>query len=160
MALRIAKHRAVASLSLPGGQDRMISSIFPHFPVASLIFLHFLPHFGLPGGRLAHPGRPWWLRHWPLPSGWPLITPGNHMAFLSNFTCGWPQMALARPLTPSMHYTLVWGSFYQFWQTQDNSEEFDLLLTLADTCMNFDPSNALHSGHGFFLPNLVAIGHC
>ena len=33
--------RAVASLSLPGGQDRMISSIFPHFPVASLIFLQF-----------------------------------------------------------------------------------------------------------------------
>ena len=34
--------RAVASLSLPGGQDRMISSIFPHFPVASLIFPQFL----------------------------------------------------------------------------------------------------------------------
>ena len=34
-------NRAVASLSLPGGQDRMISSIFPHFPVASLIFLQF-----------------------------------------------------------------------------------------------------------------------
>ena len=33
--------RAVASLSLPGGQDRMISSIFPHFPVASLIFPQF-----------------------------------------------------------------------------------------------------------------------
>ena len=28
----------VANLSLPGGQDKMISSIFPHFPVASLIF--------------------------------------------------------------------------------------------------------------------------
>ena len=32
-----------------------ISSIFPHFPVffshSSSIFLHFLPHFGLPGGR-------------------------------------------------------------------------------------------------------------
>ena len=33
---------------------------FSHF---SSNFLHFLPHFGLPGGRLAHPGRPW-LRHW------------------------------------------------------------------------------------------------
>ena len=33
--------RAVASLSLPGGQDRMVSSIFPHFPVASLIFPQF-----------------------------------------------------------------------------------------------------------------------
>ena len=30
--------RAVASLSLPDGQDKNISSIFPHFPVCSLIF--------------------------------------------------------------------------------------------------------------------------
>ena len=30
--------RAVASLSLPGGQDKIISSILPHFPVGSLIF--------------------------------------------------------------------------------------------------------------------------
>ena len=30
--------RAVASLSLPVGQDKNISSIFPHFPVVSLIF--------------------------------------------------------------------------------------------------------------------------
>ena len=30
--------RAVASLSLPGGQDKNISPIFPHFPVFSLIF--------------------------------------------------------------------------------------------------------------------------
>ena len=26
--------------------------------------------------------------------------------------------------------------------------------------MTFDPSKALHSGQGFFPPNLVAIGHC
>ena len=26
-------------------------------------FTYFLPHFGPPGGRVAHPGRPW-LRHW------------------------------------------------------------------------------------------------
>ena len=30
--------RAVASLSIPSGQDKNISSIFPHFPVVSLIF--------------------------------------------------------------------------------------------------------------------------
>ena len=56
------RFRAVASLSLPGGQDKNISSIFPHFPLFSHIFLnffHFLPQFGLPGGRLANPGRPW-----------------------------------------------------------------------------------------------------
>ena len=34
--------RVVASLSLPGGQDRNISSIFPHFHVVSLIFPQFI----------------------------------------------------------------------------------------------------------------------
>ena len=33
-----ALHKAIASLSLPGGQDKNISSIFPHFPEGSLIF--------------------------------------------------------------------------------------------------------------------------
>ena len=32
-------------------------------------------------------------------------------------------------------------------------------LTLADTCMTFDPSIALHFGQMFILPTLVAIGH-
>ena len=46
------------------------------------------------------------------------------------------------------------------WWPQGISKEFDLWLTLADPCMTFDPSNGLRSGHGFFLPNLVAIGLC
>ena len=57
--------RTEASLSLLGGQDRNISSIFPHFLVVSHISsncLNFLPYFGLPGGRFAHQERPW-LRH-------------------------------------------------------------------------------------------------
>ena len=33
--------RVIASLSLPGGQDKNISSIFPHFPLVSLNFLKF-----------------------------------------------------------------------------------------------------------------------
>ena len=40
-AANLVMCRAVAGLSLPGGQDRMISSTFPHFPVASLIFPQF-----------------------------------------------------------------------------------------------------------------------
>ena len=32
------EYRTVASLSPPGGQDRSISSICPHFPVFSRIF--------------------------------------------------------------------------------------------------------------------------
>ena len=66
----------------------------------------------------------------------------------------------AWPLTLSMHYTLVWGPFYQIWWPQGISKEFDLCLTLADPCMTFDPVNALRSGQGFIPPNLVAIGHC
>ena len=34
-----------------------------------------------------------------------------------------------------------------------------LWLTPHYPCMTFDPSNALHSGQGFFVPNLVAIEH-
>ena len=51
--------RAVASLSLPGGQERMISSIFPHFPVASLIFPQILFIFFLILVFRVGP----WLRH-------------------------------------------------------------------------------------------------
>ena len=43
------------------------SQISINFSYFILIFssnlIYFLPHFGPPGGRLAHPGRPW-LRHW------------------------------------------------------------------------------------------------
>ena len=39
------------------------------------------------------------------------------------------------------------------------AKQIDIWLTLADLCMTFDPSSALHSDQGFFQPNLVAIGH-
>ena len=61
--------RAVASLTVPGGQEFRFK--FPHFfPQISINFsyffpsnlTYFLPHFGPPGGRVAHPGRHW-LRH-------------------------------------------------------------------------------------------------
>ena len=39
---------------------------------------------------------------------------------------------------PSMHYTLVWGSFCQIWWPQ--AKEFDLWLTLADPYMTSDPA--------------------
>ena len=55
-------NRALASLSLPGGQDKMISSIFPHFFVVSLIFPQFFFFFSSsiwssspPGQALAMP---------------------------------------------------------------------------------------------------------
>ena len=60
-------YRPVASLTVPGGQGfhfphffLKIRSIFLIFPQTLLIFFLI---FGPPGGRLAHPGRPW-LRHW------------------------------------------------------------------------------------------------
>ena len=40
-----------------------LSSFSCSFYHCSSNFPHFLPYFGLPGGRIAHPGRPW-LRHW------------------------------------------------------------------------------------------------
>ena len=71
----------------------------------------------------------------------------------------WPLITRAWPLTPAMCYTLVRGSCYQIWWPLGIYNQFDLSLTLADPYMTFDPSNAFYSGQGFFLPNLVAIGH-
>ena len=39
------------------------------------------------------------------------------------------------------------------------SEQLPLWLTPYYPCMTFDPSNALHSGQGLFVPNLVGIEH-
>ena len=51
----------------PGWARVPLSSFFPeisiNFSYFSSNFTFFLPHFGPPGGRVAHPGRPW-LRHW------------------------------------------------------------------------------------------------
>ena len=51
----------------PGWARVPLSSFFLKFWSIFLIFrqtlLIFFPHFGSPGGRVAHPGRPW-LRHW------------------------------------------------------------------------------------------------
>ena len=59
--------RAVASLAVSGGQEFHLPHFFLKsrlsFIIFPLTFTHFLPHFGPPGGRLAHPGRPL-LRHW------------------------------------------------------------------------------------------------
>ena len=51
----------------PGWARVPLSSFFLKSRLSFLIFpqtfTHCLPHFGTPGGRVAHPGRPW-LRHW------------------------------------------------------------------------------------------------
>ena len=58
----------------PGWARVLLSSFFPqisiNFSYFSWNFTYFLPHFGPPGGQVAHPGRPW-LRHWPPPPGDP-----------------------------------------------------------------------------------------
>ena len=80
LMLRVV-HTAGRSQSLTPGWARykhflnpsLFSCRFSHF---SSNFLHFLPHFGLPGGRLAYPGRPW-LRHWTCPSNFII-----HRAFI------------------------------------------------------------------------------
>ena len=57
----LSKHsRAVASLSLPGGQVKNVASTFLHFPVFSLIFFSiFLIFFLILVVRVGKP----WLRH-------------------------------------------------------------------------------------------------
>ena len=111
-------------------------------------------------------GWPWLTPVWPLTPAIHNILPGalstkfgNHRTFLSNLTSGWPQLTPARPLTPAMCYTLLRGSSYQVWWSYGIPKQFDLWLTQNDPCMTFDPSNALHSSQGFFLPSLVAIRH-
>ena len=58
---------AVASLTVPGGQEFHFPHFFPeisiNFSDFSSNFTYFLPHFGPPHGRVTHPGRPW-LHHW------------------------------------------------------------------------------------------------
>ena len=61
----------------------------------------------------------------------PVREHASSLVFLSNFTSGWHQLTPARPLTPSMHYTLVWGPFYQIWWPQGIFKEFDMRLTPA-----------------------------
>ena len=63
----LVRSRAVASLSLQDGQDKNISSMFPHFHVVSLIFpqnffIFFLILVCRVGGTPTR-GRPW-LCHW------------------------------------------------------------------------------------------------
>ena len=75
---------------------------------------------------------------------------GGLVTFLSNSNSAWPQLTPSWPLTPSIHYTLINGSFYLLWHVwlpQDIPKQFDLCLNLADPYMTFDPLNALQ---GFF----------
>ena len=46
----------------------------------------------------------------------------------------------------------TFGGLRHFWAIA-------LWLAPDDPCMTFNPINVLHSGQGFFLPNLVAIEH-
>ena len=68
--------RAVASLTVPGGHEFHFPHLLINFTYLSSNFSHFLPHFGPPGGRVAHPGRPW-LRHWWIPQNRPIGAEGR-----------------------------------------------------------------------------------
>ena len=68
---RISQFQGRSQPHSPGWARVPLSSFFPQisikFSYFSSNFYSFLPHFGPPGGRVAHPGRPW-LRHCPIPS--------------------------------------------------------------------------------------------
>ena len=73
----------------PGWARVPLSSFFPQILINlsyfSSNFTHFLPHFGSPGGRLDHPGRPW-LRHWCYPASQSRVGKGSTLLiFSSNF---------------------------------------------------------------------------
>ena len=59
---------------------------------------------------------------------------------LSYFSCSEATATLA-----------TFAGFRRFWAIA-------IWLTPDDNCMTLHPNNALHSGHGFFVPNLVTIG--
>ena len=63
------------------------------------------------------------------------------------------------PSIPSMGFKAVWGSSYQIWWPWGISKPLILGWPQFNPCMTFEPINALPFGQGFFLPNLVAVGH-
>ena len=69
----------------PGWARVPLSSFFPWISINfSSNFTYFLPHFGPPGGRVAHPRR-LWLRHWlKPPTHW--LCPCKDSYSLSTFT--------------------------------------------------------------------------
>ena len=64
LPLRVHFHQGRSQPNSPGWARVPLSSFFPQISINfSSNFTYFLPHFGPPGGQVAHPGRPW-LRHW------------------------------------------------------------------------------------------------
>ena len=51
----------------------------------------------------------------------PLVAIWHFKAILPLVEPSWP----CKTFDPSMHYTLVWGPFYQFWRLQGIFKEFD-----------------------------------
>ena len=64
--IRMVTRQGCSQPHSPGWARVPLASFFPQILINlsyfSSNFTHFLPHFGSPGGRAAHPGRPW-LRH-------------------------------------------------------------------------------------------------
>ena len=108
--IEVTPVRAVASLSLPGGQDKNISSIFCHFLEVSLIFpqsffnffLHLVFRVGSspiregPGYATA-PGKSWWtnqerLKKTYLGSEFPSAKYVLRVCFKNHFTWGFTRM--------------------------------------------------------------------
>ena len=75
-ALMDTHHQGRSQPHSPGWAIVQLSSFFPHISIEHSYFSSnipsFRPHFGPPGGRLAHPGRPW-LRHCTPLNGVPIL---------------------------------------------------------------------------------------
>ena len=87
-----------------------------------------------------------------------LATFGGHRAFRN-----WPLVDIRLPYScmafdPAHCITFCSGVLPTV-MTPEHFQQFDLWLTPDDPCVTFGPSNVLHFCQGFFLPNLVPVGH-
>ena len=109
------------------------------------------------------PGWPWLTLVWPLTPALDFTSEvlptkfGSHRTFLSNLSPGWPFLTPVWPLTPALHFILFrvlptkFGSHRAFLR--------NMILGWPRLTPGWPLTPALHFSQGFFLPNLVAIGH-
>ena len=117
----------------PGWARVPLSSFSPQISINfSSNFTHFLPHFGPPGGRVAHPGRPW-LRHC---KELRVFKIGNFVFKVTVHYGLWEKGPSCNPLilfmvinTPTRRHWLIWNWFIV---TDAQIDFFSILLCVFE----------------------------
>ena len=111
---------------------------------------------------MVDPGRPLhYIWHYRYITLWSRVLPTKfgRLAILSNLTFAWTRLTLHK-FWPQQCFTFWSGVLpTKFGSHIAFLSKFWPCLAPTHLCMTFDLMNALRFGHGFFLPNLVAIGH-